>query len=430
MGIVSRAAGLVAFVTAAGAAAALLAPAPATASPAIRYGIKDDAWLMYGPGTLAQRLRALKKTGVQVVRFGLRWDRIATWRPKKPRDPDDPAYAWDGYDRVLRGLRAQHIEAIVGIWGTPLWANRGRGPEYAPTSGRRFAEFAEAAARRYPWVRRWLIWNEPNQLRWLRPTSAATYVRKLLDPAYAAIHRVDRHALVGGGVSAPRGGRGGVSPVAWISGLKKAHAKLDAYAHNPYPLAPRRETPLEGGCTRCATLTMATLPRLLRLVRRSFGPVRVWLTEYGYQTRPPERFLGVSPAQQSRYLGQAAMRAYLAPRVDVLIHFLYRDEPDGGGFQSGLRWASNRPKPALRAFELPLAERARRGSHVALWGQVRLPGVRGYRLQVHSRGHWRNLTRTRRASKRGYFTWQGRLARGRLVRVVADRVASPPLRLG
>jgi hypothetical protein len=39
------------------AAAAVLALAtPAVASPSIRYGVQDDAWLRYGPGTLDDRL--------------------------------------------------------------------------------------------------------------------------------------------------------------------------------------------------------------------------------------------------------------------------------------------------------------------------------------------------------------------------------------
>src|SRR5439155_16221856 len=125
---------------------------------------------------------------------------------------------------------------------------------------------------------------------------------RLLNPAYAAIHRVRRNALVGGGVTAPRAATGGVSPVAWIAGVAKAHARLDAYAHNPYPLSPL-ETPTTGGCAHCTTITMATLPRLLADVRQAFGTrTRIWLSEYGYQTSPPDPFLGVSEAKQALYI--------------------------------------------------------------------------------------------------------------------------------
>src|SRR4029453_13955174 len=144
--------------------------------------------------------------------------------------------------------------------------------------------FASAAAKRYPWVKSWLIWNEPNQRRWLRPPTPRTYGPQLPKPPYPAVHKASPGAKVGGGVTAPRASTGGVSPVAWIRGMGAAKARLDADAHTPYPLKPF-ETPLTGGCGHCETITMATLERLQREVSRAFGPLkRIWLTEYGYQT--------------------------------------------------------------------------------------------------------------------------------------------------
>ena len=76
--------------------------------------------------------------------------------------------------------------------------------------------------------------------------------------------------------------------------MDAAGARLDAYAHHPYPLT-RLETPWTGACGHCETITMASLERLLREVSRAFGAQkRIWLTEYGYQTNPPDRALGVS----------------------------------------------------------------------------------------------------------------------------------------
>jgi hypothetical protein len=401
-------------------AAAATAPS-AGASPSIRYGLKDDAWLLHGPGAVSDRVARLQALGVELVRFSLDWSKIAPSRPADPTDPDDPAYAWDGADQVLEALRQQGVATLLDLVGTPRWANGGRGPSSAPRSAGSIAGFATAAARRYPWVRRWTIWNEPNQRRWLVPTSPAVYVTKLLNPAYAALHKTLPQVQVAGGVTAPRGGRGGVSPVDWIRGMARAGARLDAYAHNPYPLDPRRETPTTGGCGHCLTLTMATLPRLVGEVGRAFGRARIWLTEYGYQTSPPDRLLGVSPAKQAAYLGEAALRAYRSPRVDVLIHFLYRDEPTLGRFQSGLVYLSNRPKPSLAAFELPLAQRSRSGAKVVLWGQVRVSEQPAVRLEVY-RGGWRTLGSPRRTSARGYFGWTGTLPPGARVRAVAGAV--------
>jgi hypothetical protein len=388
------------------------------AAPGIRYGIQDDAWLQYGPGTLDQRLATFERLGVPLVRFTLRWNQIAARRPANPASSRDPAYDWRVPDRILRGLRRHGLTPVLTLLGTPPWANGRRPPNFAPTRPRFIRAFARAAATRYPWVRYWLIWNEPNKPLWLRPTRAAIYVRHLLDPAYEAIHAVLPRARVGGGVTAPRGGLGGVAPVAWIRGMAAAHAKLDAYAHHPYPLRPT-ETPSSGGCRNCPSITMATLPKLLILVRRAFGPKPVWLTEYGYQTNPPDTFLGVSPRRQATLLGLAAMRAWRLARVTMLIQYLYRDEPVLSRFQTGLVYVDGRLKPSLQEFRLPFAEMRRVGFETTVWGQVRggRPGRKRYRLEVLRRNAWQPVGHDRLTNESGVFVRRIRLKRGALLRI-------------
>jgi hypothetical protein len=372
---------------------------------------------------LNARLAKLDALGVRVVRFSVRWNEIARSKPTTPSDPSDNAYDWTATDEVLDGLHAHRIDVVVQLVGTPAWANGRRASNYAPTTATTFRDFASAAAQHYPWVRRWLIWNEPNQVRWLRPTSAGVYTTRLLNPAYAAIHAAIPGAQVGGGGTAPRGATGGVSPVAWLAGMHAAHARLDAYAHNPYPLDPKRETPLHGGCQRCSTITMATIGKLVSLVARDWPRARIWLTEYGYQSDPPDRLLGVSLPLQARYVGEGAYAAYKTPRVDVLIHFLYRDEPEVSRFQSGLVTLTNAVKPAYSAYELPLAE----VSHTQLWGQLRAPGAgRTARLERRVGTTWRTIA-TVHVGAAGFFRWTGALQRGWQVRVHAGSLAGPPL---
>jgi hypothetical protein len=401
-----------------------LAAAPhASAAPGIKYGLTDDAWLLHGPGTLESRFAKLDTLGVKVVRFTLRWDQIARTRPTAPTDPADTAYDWSGQDVVLDGLREHGIEVVLQIVGTPAWANGGKASNYAPSSSATFGSFASAAANHYPWVRRWVIWNEPNQVRWLRPTTPTVYTVRLLNPAYAAIHAAITGAQVAGGGTAPRGSTGGVSPLAWVAGMHAAHARLDAYAHNPYPLEPKRETPLTGGCDHCTTVTMATINRLVSLLGRDYPRARIWLTEYGYQSNPPDRLLGVSPALQARYVGEGAYAAYRTPKVDLLIHFLYRDEPNIARFQSGLVTLTNGVKPAYSAYQLPLAQI----STSTLWGQLRAPGA-GSTARIERRvgSSWQTLA-TVRAGTGGYFRWTGKLARGMQVRVHAGSLVGATL---
>jgi hypothetical protein len=412
------------------AALVLALASPAGASTRIRYGIQDDAWLEFGPGTLEQRLARIEALGVPLVRLTLHWDQIAPKRPAAPTSPDDPAYDWELPDAVLQGLRAHGLTPVVTLLGTPPWANRGRAANFAPTSAADFGRFARAAARRYPWIRYWLVWNEPNQQRWLRPSSAKLYVQRLLNPAYAAIHSEIPGAQVGGGVTAPRAGTGGVAPVTWILQMGAAGAHLDAYAHHPYPSSPA-ETPFTGGCARCLTITMATIQRLVSTVTRAFGPKRIWLTEYGYQTKPPDPF-GVSLAKQAAYIGQAALRAYETPRVDMLIQYLYRDEPTLARFQSGLVFQSNRVKPSLRAFELPFAEKSRSGSRVVVWGQIRDgPGPRPYRIEIYLAGGWHAVGGTAQTGAGGIFMRAVTAVPGTVLRVSSPRqqLFSLPLRV-
>jgi hypothetical protein len=400
--------------------AASLAASSARGSSGVRYGIQDDAWLEFGPGTLNQRLATFEKLGVPLVRFSIRWNQVAPRRPKDATSPRDRAYDWRRSDRILRGLRRHGLTPVVTLVGTPAWANGGRAPNFAPPRPRDFRRFATAVARRYPWVRYWLIWNEPNKRLWLRPTRARIYVQHLLNPGYEGIHAVLRHARVGGGVTGPRGGAGGVSPTAWVRGMWAAGAEFDAYAHHPYPSSPA-ETPSSGGCRDCPSITMATIRKLLILVRRSFGPKPVWLTEYGYQTKPPDTILGVAPKTQATLLSLAAMRAWRLPRVTMLIQYLYKDEPQLSRFQTGLVFADDRWKPSLQAFRLPFAQMGRTGERATVWGQVRdgKPGRKRYRLEVLRKNVWRPVGRARLTNEQGVFMRTIRVKRGALFRIWA-----------
>ncbi len=408
---------------------ALGAAPPAAGSPVVRFGVQDDAWLATGGPTLARRLSTLRALGVDVVRYTLRWDQIARRRPRNPRSAADRTYHWGSADAVLKGLRKRGIGAVVTIQGTPRWANGGRAPNWAPTRARTVADFAAAAAGRFPWVKRWTIWNEPNQRRWLRPTSARVYVARILNPAYAQLHRAIPGVRVAGGMTAARGATGGVSPVRWIREMRAAGARLDAYAHHPYPERPWVETPWRGGCDHCRTITMATLERLLAEVGRAFRGRPIWLTEYGYQTRPPERSrLGIPWSRQAAFEASASYRVFAAPRVELLIHFLVVDDRAPAGWQSGLIAASGARKPAYRAFMLPFRAVRRRGALTTLWGQVRPRfGAQHFRIRRWTGAGWLWATGVRRTDRHGFLTVRIRARRGTKLRLWSprDRAFSP-----
>ena len=149
-------------------------------------------------------------------------------------------------------------------------------------------------------------------------------------------------------------------------------------------------------------------------MQRAFGTrTRIWLTEYGYQTNPPDRLLGVSYATQARYDSEAALRPYLAPRVDLLIHYLVRDEPDPARWQSGLLTVSDLAKPSYAAFRFPFTERSRTGPRTVLWGQIRPGGRSSYRLEQFRAGSWHWVGGTYATTAHGFYTRAVRAAPAR-----------------
>ena len=188
----------------------------------------------------------------------------------------------------------------------PAWANGGNKPNWMPEKGADYANFVVAVHDRYPWVRDWLIWNEPNKAPFAHPVDPKLYVQRLLNPAYAALHSVDRSRARRGRRHRPTGGRERHVADRVPPRMRAAGAKLDAYAHNPYPERPQSESPTSGGCGRCATITMATLKKLLRLTQQAWPGKHIWLTEYAYQTNPPDRLSGCRMRRRRGHIGESA----------------------------------------------------------------------------------------------------------------------------
>ena len=401
---------------------ALLVPFGAQGSTHVQYGVQDDAWLLYGPEAPAMRIEILQQLGVDIVRLTLRWDAVAQSSPTDAHNPNDPAYHWDLYDPILQRLHAAHIGVLISLWGTPPWANEGQQPNFMPNDATSLASFAYAASTKYPWITRWTIWNEPNVRLFLIPNSPSLYVSRLLNPAYRALKSANPRNLVAGGVTSPRKTPSGVSPIAWIRGMGAAHALLDAYAQNPYPVRPH-ETPTSGGCWRCTEITMATLPKLITEVKQRFGTqTRIWLTEYGYNSKPPSKWLGVSNTLQARYVSDAALRVYLASHVDLLINFLVRDEPDARKWTSGFLTSRGKVKPSFSAYALPFAQVSRRGAHTTVWGQVRpRSGRQPYRLQQFRGGHWQWIGGTRLTAPGGFLRRVVSVGHGARLRIWSPR---------
>jgi predicted NUDIX family NTP pyrophosphohydrolase len=369
------------------ATAAVCVPA-AGASRYLQVGLFDDTQFNYGnPDQVFPMLKDLR---TQVIRVNLVWggpNGVAKRRPVNPMNPNDPAYQWTVYDRTVQYSQQYGIKVMFSIVGTPPWANGAAGVNVVPKSALDLERFATAAARRYsgtflgadgrtlPAVRYWLAWNEPNNPAFLRPqyrkVGGTLVIQSAIDYAKIcnAIVKGVRKTTVGAskvacGVTGPRGNnnpnssRPAVSPLPFLRAMKKAGATgFDAYAHHPYYGAPREtpSTPPPPGIHGNAptAITLGNFNLLVNEVTRLYGNKRMWITEYGYQTNPPDRIFGVSFANQAKYLTQAYGIAKKNPRVDMFVWFLLRDERTGinEGWQSGLLTATGAKKPSYAAFK-------------------------------------------------------------------------------
>jgi hypothetical protein len=341
-------------------------------------GLLDEAALYDDPGVTFKQLSSAR---AKVLRVNLYWGGrvgVARKKPMRPRNPADPAYDWDLYDRTVHYAAANKVRVLFSIFGTPRWANGGKGLNRAPARARDLRDFAFAAARRYsgtylgedgrriPAVKLWLAWNEPNYPIGLYPQyrrvggrwvmqSAIDYAR-ICSAVYAGVHgTLLRGEKVGCGVTGPRGNniasagrQAKVSPLAFVRALKKAGLrKFDAYAHHPY-YGHRTETPTTKPASTAVTL--ANIDVLVKELTALWGRKRLWITEYGYQTNPPDRAFGVSYARQATYLRKAFALARKHPRIDMMLWFLLRDEPTLAGWQSGLLTRTGKRKPSFYAF--------------------------------------------------------------------------------
>jgi hypothetical protein len=218
-----------------------------------------------------------------------------------------------------------------------------------------------------PRVGLWLAWNEPNNPVFLQPQFARVHGRwTLAAPAayahicnavYSGVHAVGGPEEVGCGATAPRGDndptsvRPSISPLAFLRWAKRDGLRsFDAWAHNPYYGNPS-ETPATRNI-RGSAIELGNIDELIGVVSQLYGDKPIWITEYGYETNPPDTFFGVSWDKQAAYLRQAFEIARANPRIDLFTWFPLRDDRNvPAGWQSGLLTATGVAKPSYAVFQ-------------------------------------------------------------------------------
>ena len=110
-----------------------------------------DQTLLSGHQARIEDLSLFASLGVKALRYPVIWERVA------PNSPDERDWTWT--DERLAEIRRLGMRPIAGL------LHHGSGPSYTSLVSDNFvelfADYAEAAAERYPWVEDWTPVNEP-----------------------------------------------------------------------------------------------------------------------------------------------------------------------------------------------------------------------------------------------------------------------------
>lgn len=399
---------------------ALAIPSAATASSSQLSMMQDDRRLFGQPGEdPADVMREIRSLGVDVIRTNVIYNRVYRTSSDRTKpagfvtsDPNSPHYDWRRTDRLVDLARANGIRVLMTIttpgpfFSTTAPSRCRANPCTVAPKTREFGDFAAAVAKRYSGrVDYWSLGNEfhLNKL-WLTPRFkrsgrtrydfAAAVYRKLWLAGYKAIARNDprrrKRVLFGetAAIASPlpflraalcldSKGRSLRGKLARLQGCRGRVAKLNiaGFAHHPYNQGgngtPRQRT------RRKSALPMAHMPRLYKLmsqaVRRKRIPRRrgVYITEFGFQTRPPDQFSNVSLAEQAKYINESDRLFFGDRRIKAVNQYELSDPPELFEFNMGLRFTNGVKKPSYDAYRLPIVVTRRSSRSVEVYGEVR-----------------------------------------------------------
>jgi hypothetical protein len=369
--------------TTTGATTTAAAPPPPPSGPRARtfvLGTVDDSLVQQSQRFAREQMDVSRDAGFDAVAVS------ATWQRGQRRPTRALVHV---LGNVAAATRRADMQLVVVVWH-----GLGRDTPQTPAERADFAAYASALVKLLPDVRAVIVGNEPNLSTFWKPQfgaggsdlAARTYA-DLLARSYDAIKTARPSVQVLGGALSPRGAdrpggsRPTHSPTTFIRDLGAAYRTsgrdrpfMDAFAFHPYMEASR-----DSPSTRHpenTTITVADYPKLVSLLARAFrgtaqpgARLPVYYTEFGVQTAVPAAKRGVytdldSPARtdsvsfdtQAAYYRRALELAYCQATVRGLFVFHTFDEPNLGGWQSGLYFADRTPKPSLPAFKRTVAD--------------------------------------------------------------------------
>jgi hypothetical protein len=319
----------------------------------------------WGPSSVngVSQFPTYKKLGVTLYQTTLYWSSIAPTKPAHPTNPKDPAYRWPtNLDGIIREAQHNHMRVLLMLVTSPPWANGGKGPEWAP-SPTAYAQFAKAAALRYPAVRQWMIWGEPTKPINFQPlipevvgkpltrqqAAAPERYARMLDAAYGALKSVRRSNVVIGGNTFTTGD---VRPVNWVTHMRLPNGKrprMDVYGHNPFSL---RYPDLSNPPGVEEIVDFSDLGRFQKVVHKTFGRrVRLFLSEFTVPTEMDSEFnFYATQDAQVKFIDSAFRVAHQIKAYGLGWIHLYDSGPPATGLRGGLIDINGKHKLGFDAF--------------------------------------------------------------------------------
>jgi len=353
----------------------LLVALPAPGAHA-RFSPKKGIWgQVYEQGGFLTAFTRYEELGAGIFNAYLFWDEAAATRPVTPTSPADPAYSWrEDLDFAIGEAQGYGAQVAITIARAPAWARSPGIPrEGSPARVKDFTDFVSAAARRYPGVRLWRIWDSTNNAFAFAPFTAETRFTtldgaqqvaprryaSLLDGAYGALKRRNPDNLVIGGNTTTTGDISPRSFIKWMLLSNGRRPRMDLYGHDPFtvrPIAFGRLPPLGAGFA-----DFADLPLVIDWVDRYLGrtpqhrPIALYLGRFHEPSDhpTPQLPIALSRADQAARLRTALGEVRRNPRIHSLSWDVPVDAPanDTGTEETGgLFDAAGDPKPAAGTF--------------------------------------------------------------------------------
>ena len=264
------------------------------------------------PGTMQKRIDLMKAAGIDFVRTTFAWDLI---------EANKGTYHFERIDTAVELAEKNGLTLLAVLTHTPKWA--------APIADHldEWLAYVGATVKRYPQVRYWEIFNEPDlEHYWGGPRDPGAYAR-LLRLTYAKIKSIDPSLLVvSGGVSSGNDASGGYNRYAERVFAAGIVGSFDAYGIHPYrwPHAPE-ESVHAANIRRPNKLTLEEVIEkyLALMAAHGSGDRPLWITEAGVTTYPGT--LGPDGKRMTKRLNFGATeeeQAQFVPR-SILLAFQY-----------------------------------------------------------------------------------------------------------